>query len=511
MATTPTPPPATRKRRRVFPLYAKVLLLFFLNVLLVAGGAFWMLRTVFELDRDLLVDRNARERLQTFGMTLWKELDTSPRKNWGARLQAQATENHVQLGMVDADGIWLAGERHVIPQRLAELIQRAGKSQRSGPPPRPAGPPGGGGGDEFDFMEEEDRGRSGPQREPKGPIRIEAMKADGAYWFLLRLPPMRAVGPPDRPPALIGRVESLGETTLLFNPKPWFFAGLGVLGISSLLWLPLVRSLTRSLSQMTHATTKVADGQFDVRVDERRRDELGQLGSAINSMSERLSGFVNGQRRFLGDIAHELCSPLVRMEMALGILEQKAPEALLERLTDVREEVREMRELVSELLSFSKAGFHGVNPLREVVPLGAVVQSAIAREAPGAEVNVDLLEHCEVVVAPAMLGRALGNLLRNAVRYAGDHGPIEIMAHSEGDLVEISVADRGPGVPEQDLPRLFDPFFRSDLSRTRETGGVGLGLAIVKSCMESCGGTVVAANRPDGGLIVTLRLQAAES
>ena len=114
-----------------------------------------------------------------------------------------------------------------------------------------------------------------------------------------------------------------------------------------------------------------------------------------------------------------------------------------------------------------------------------------------------------MLAVPHLLGRALANLVRNAVRYAADRGPIEISARSAGDGVVISVADHGPGVAQEFLPRLFDPFFRADPSRTRETGGVGLGLAIVKSCAESCGGHVAAENRETGGLVVTLFLTAA--
>jgi two-component system sensor histidine kinase CpxA len=106
-----------------------------------------------------------------------------------------------------------------------------------------------------------------------------------------------------------------------------------------------------------------------------------------------------------------------------------------------------------------------------------------------------------------LLTRALSNLLRNAVRYAGEAGPITVSAQREQDEVKIIVADRGPGVPAHDLPRIFDPFYRADASRDRETGGVGLGLAIVKTCIESCGGAVSCRNLEPAGLEVTIRLQ----
>ena len=108
-----------------------------------------------------------------------------------------------------------------------------------------------------------------------------------------------------------------------------------------------------------------------------------------------------------------------------------------------------------------------------------------------------------------MLQRALGNLIRNAIRYAGDAGPIHVTAEPRGEELHITVADEGPGIPEAALPKIFDPFYRLDEARTKESGGVGLGLAIVKTCVEACNGTVTAANREPKGLAVTIALKRA--
>ena len=110
---------------------------------------------------------------------------------------------------------------------------------------------------------------------------------------------------------------------LFFDYKPWVAVGLGAVLFSAVLWAPLVRGITRSIAQMTHTTRQIAEGRFDARTREGRRDELGLLGQSINRMAARLAGFVTGQKRFLGDIAHELCSPLARIQVALGILEKE--------------------------------------------------------------------------------------------------------------------------------------------------------------------------------------------
>jgi two-component system sensor histidine kinase CpxA len=283
---------------------------------------------------------------------------------------------------------------------------------------------------------------------------------------------------------------------------------------------------------MTGAAEAIAQGSFETHVDTPRSDELGHLGSALNYMSGRLREFFTGQKRFLGDIAHELCSPLARMEMALGILEQRADEKQRDYVTDVREELRHMSELVNELLSFSKAGVGGRNVQLKPVPLAELTGRVVARETKErGGVIVDVPGSLVVLGEPDLLGRALGNVIRNALRYASPTsaesdqysyrptmhsdgrpgGPITVSARDRGERVVISVTDCGPGVPEEALHRLFDPFFRPESARSRETGGAGLGLAIVKSCVEACGGSVAVRNVKPSGLQVEFELQRAQA
>ena len=113
-----------------------------------------------------------------------------------------------------------------------------------------------------------------------------------------------------------------------------------------LLWVPFVRGLTRSIGELTGAAERITEGQFDIQVRAKRRDELGRLGHAVNQLAGRLGGFVTGQKRFLGDVAHELCSPLARLQMALGILEERAEERHRPCLEDLRTEAQEMSQLV---------------------------------------------------------------------------------------------------------------------------------------------------------------------
>ena len=330
------------------------------------------------------------------------------------------------------------------------------------------------------------------------------------YWIGIRTPLLDDDGRLGAPTTLLLALPSLGAGGLVLDVRPWLWTAAGVLACSLLLWLPLMRGITRSVRQMTGAAGQMAHGQFETRVDVARRDELGQLGESLNHMAGRLGEYVTGQKRFLGDIAHELCSPLARMEMALGVLEQQANEKQQGYVTDVREEVRQMSSLVNELLSFSKAGLRAKALELRPVPLAELCGTAVAREAQGkTDIAVKVDAALKVIADPDLLARAIGNILRNAVRYAGDAGPITLSASVRGAEVLLAITDSGPGVAPETLHRLFDPFYRPESARTREGGGAGLGLAIVKSCVEACGGAVAVKNA-EPGLVVTMMLRRAE-
>ena len=228
-------------------------------------------------------------------------------------------------------------------------------------------------------------------------------------------------------------------------------------------------------------------------------------------MAARIDGLIHGQKRFLGDIAHELCSPLARLQMSLGILEQRATEADASYIRTASEKAEQIGGLVGELLSFSKASFGGSSIQLRTVRVREVADEAIRREkTDGAEILVDVPGDLHVSAEPDLLIRAIANLLRNSIRHAAASGPIALRATRDGDEVTVAIADQGPGVPDAELPKIFDAFYRVDSSRTRDTGGIGLGLAIVKTCIDSCSGTVTARNREPHGLEMQIRLHAAE-
>jgi two-component system sensor histidine kinase CpxA len=483
------------------PLYAKILLWFFLNLLVLAGAALVAFSFQFRLGPELLISGVAGERIQRITSIIRDEIHASPRVKWNEILQRFGSGSSVRFLLFRNDGTQVAGESTVLPPEVSQRITEGRGLPRRGPPPRDDGPPR----DNPDF-------RPPPEireRPPAGatPIRfVVRTREPKRYWIGTAMPIME--GPTVRGPGTLVLVsDSLRGGGLLVDFSLWIWVGAGAVIFSVLFWLPMVSSITRSLAQMNLATEQIAEGKFDVRLNEKRRDELGSLGVAINRMATRLAGFVTGQKRFTGDIAHELCSPIARMQMAVGILEERGDPKDRQYVDDLREEVQHMSSLVNELLSFSKASMGATNVRLQSVALRPLIEKAVKREArDGADIRVEIPDDCEAIIDPELIVRAVSNLLRNAIHYAGTAGPITVSARMQGNEIELVVADSGPGVPESELTKLFDPFYRVDVSRTRETGGVGLGLSIVKTCIETCHGTVICRNRQPSGLEVIMRL-----
>ena len=573
-ADVPPSADAQAKHARMsFPLPAKILACFFLNLLFFAVVGAFVAQGQFRFGLDSLLAGRSGERLQAMSEAVVSDLNRSPRSEWDDILKGFADAYQLRIAAMRNNGARLAGTIGDTPAPvLAKLLEGIADRARPLPPPL-RGPRERSDGNFRDGTPADPRRRS-PQGQPQnpsgafpttreggnpprdgnfpfrdpGPPLLDFPLRDGGnpprdggppprdglppqmpgsgansfpkfilragqppmYWIGVRVPLPGEDGRPAPPATLLFVAPSLSSGGLLLDVTPWLWIGAAVLACSALLWLPLVRGITRSIRQMTGAAGQIAQGRFGTRVDTERRDELGRLGESLNHMAGRLGEYVTGQKRFLGDIAHELCSPLARMEMALGVLEQRARADQQGHMNDVREEVRHMSSLVNELLSFTKAGLRAKDIALNAVPIAALCDRVIAREAlekSGITVNVDA--DLQVLADPDLLARAVANVLRNAIRYAGDAGPIIITAAVRADEVSLAITDRGPGVPPETLHRLFDPFYRPETARTREGGGAGLGLAIVKSCVEACGGSVAVKNAQPRGLEVTMTLRSA--
>lgn len=507
-----------------FPLYAKVLLWFFLNLLLLLVASWLVVDAQVRSGLNSFLAGYVAQRVERTARQLTDDLTRAPDSQWDDIIRHYSKVHGVQFILYAGDDL-LAGPDLALPENVRSRIPR-------GPPGRPPRDRPDVGPDHPLHHETQEphalHGNAGPSRSAMGqtgdargvlhprllPIHDRFFIRSSqprAYWAGLLMAMWRAEGfGGPRPVTLLMRSDTFNAGGFFLDFTPWLLGAGGLFLLSVLFWLPLVRHLTTAIARLNTAATRIAEGCFDISVDERRRDELGQLGGAINRMAERLRGFVKGQKRFLGDVSHELCSPIARLQMALGILEQHANEAQKPYVEDVREEVQHMSNLVNELLSFSKASLRPAEVRLEPVDVRAAAELAARREAAGqGEVHNQVPEGVLALANPELLQRALSNLVRNALRYAAHAGPVTITASRMKDRVRVSVADRGPGIPEEHLQQAFDTFYRIETSRDRESGGVGLGLSIVKNCIETCGGTVRARNRRNGGLRVIIELPAA--
>jgi two-component system sensor histidine kinase CpxA len=479
-----------------FPLSAKIIAWLCLNLLLLALSFMAIFSASFGF--DAVFGTLAKPRVMALATLVESELKKTPRQNWDDVLARYTDAYKMQMMLFNPEGTLLAGKPMILPPSVQEPLDKT----RPPPHPRPPPPRPGSAG--------ETDNEPPPQEKPATTEEVSTLfflrTSDPlAYWACARIPLFSPATKRFRPATLIMRSDTLSAGGLFFDPKPWIIAGCGAVFLSMLLWYPLVRGITRSFKNLTAATARIAEGDFTLRVPENRRDEIGDLGSSINTMADRLVGHANEQKRFLGDIAHELCSPLARMQATAGLIEHQISLEVNQRYAQrLARELRHMSDLVSELLSFSKAA-EKRNIELQPVKLAPLLQRVLDREA-AFDAPLDDMAKLEVLAEPELLARAIGNVLRNAIRYAGEDVPIHIEADTTEEHVTIRISDEGPGVPPEALPRLFDAFYRPDPARARETGGAGLGLAIVKSCVEACQGTVSVKNRTPHGLEVSIQL-----
>lgn len=503
------------------PLYARILLWFLVNVLVLAAACFLVLRWHFKEGLHGALGSIAEDRLQAIGQKMHQALSGKPVEQWSNVLHNLASTHQAEVGLILPPERVIAGELPTIPDKVHRVLvamhpeQRRRPGDRAPPPDAPPPLP------PRDALEEllfgdplPDEPPAAEHRAAEMPVRLGTFLVHtdnpSRYWAGVRLPPPVGWQRHDGPLMMLIVTKSATGGGLFLDIRPWLIGIFGAIGLSALLWLPVVRGITHSVRDSMRATEEIAKGRFEVRVPESRSDELGRLAQAVNRMAIQLDGLVRGQKRFLGDVAHELCSPIARMEMSLGILEQRLNGAESQRLSDVREELRQISVLVNELLAFSKAALGAQSKQKlEAVPLQSLVEeTGLTEGVPPERWKVQIPAELQVLARRDLLQRAVGNVVRNAMLHAPDSKAIDVMARRSNGHVTLAISDDGPGVPDESLPRLFEPFYRVDTSRTRDTGGTGLGLAIVKTSVESCGGTVTARNRSPHGLEVVIELTA---
>ncbi|MEP6570903.1 MAG: ATP-binding protein [Acidobacteriota bacterium] len=325
------------------------------------------------------------------------------------------------------------------------------------------------------------------------------------YVFVAELPPR-----PPPPPHLLPPIVHLILMAIL----------------GALFCYGLARYLTSPVAKLRAATREFAGGNLSARVGPTmgsRRDELVSLAADFDEMAEKIQSLVESQRRLLGDISHELRSPLARLNVALELARQRSGVEAASALERIQREAEILNEMIGQLLALTRleSGAEEIQKTEinlEPLLVEIVKDADFEARARNRSVKLGAIEKAIIDGVPNLIRRAIENVIRNAVHYTAEGTEVEIKLFidsgatpfvagkpDDGQVV-IVTRDHGPGVPDDALGEIFRPFYRVDEARDREAGGVGLGLAIAERAVRLHGGTVEAANVTTGGLAVTIIL-----
>src|SRR5580700_9558661 len=454
-------------------LFLRIFMLFWVAMALIVGGSIAITFTIAareyeapELQRRPSTAIQASEVLAHGGLPALK--------TWlGANRHPSPDRD---LFIIGPDGADILGRRlSSSAARRLEYVNRDEFVNRDpgGPDPRPSGPPPG------NFRPS----RSAPQ----------IVGTDGSAYTVLLMP---------RRPSIFGAL-SLPEISLTILCI--------ALIVSALTSWWLAQHLSAPIRRIQEGARALASEDVQVRVSaglEGRKDELADLARDFDAMADQLRANRGAITRLLRDISHELRSPLARMRVAVGLARQP-PADLSRQLDRLEREIERLDSLISQVLKLAR--LHGTDApfARESFDLDEVIEEVV-RDAnfEGAVKNCSV--RLEGAASAAVDGNrdlvrsAIENVLRNAVRYSPRDAPVEVsVEHDESGLV-ISIRDRGPGVPQPDLERIFEPFYRVAESRDRDSGGEGIGLAITAQVIKAHGGSAKALNAANGGLEVRL-------
>ncbi len=284
------------------------------------------------------------------------------------------------------------------------------------------------------------------------------------------------------------------------------------LGVSFFLCIVLARYLVGPIRNLQRASRKLARGDLSARVGgkvARRRDELGELARDFDHMAEQVGSLVFSKERLLRDVSHELRSPLTRLQISLALARRKTPDAEAEHAR-IEREIERLDQLIGQIIHFSRIQHNIANMACEKISLEGMLKKLVDDgnfEAQARDKAVVFKETAkiELVAVREFLSSAVENIIRNAIRFTPEGSEVEVRLFRENDVALIRIRDHGPGVPEEALEDLFEPFFRVDETRGKENDGTGLGMAIASTAVSQHNGAIVACNAHPG-LEVTIRL-----
>jgi two-component system sensor histidine kinase CpxA len=292
------------------------------------------------------------------------------------------------------------------------------------------------------------------------------------------------------------------------------------IAVGGLTTFVLVLLFTRPVVRLRQAALQLAKGNLSTRVREPqqrirffRGDEFDALVQSFNHMAERLESLVNAQKLLLRDVSHELRSPLARLSVALELSREDADPTMTTHLDRIERETQRLNQLIGQLLTLSSMEAVESLDTLEHVSLKQLLEEMTpdaTYEAQQRDAAVSLNAECECIVdgRRELLYRAIENVVRNAVRYTETGTQVEVhLRHDlQNQMALVEVSDRGPGIPESELTSIFRPFYRVDMARSAQTGGVGVGLAIAERAVKLHNGRISASNRSGGGTTIRIWL-----
>jgi two-component system sensor histidine kinase CpxA len=316
------------------------------------------------------------------------------------------------------------------------------------------------------------------------------------------------------------RLAAVSEKPIYhFVGVPW--AGLAIrltlaTFISGLICYLLSRYLTQPLRSLEMAAKSIATGKLNTRVGHLRghhNDEIAQLSHEFDRMAEQLETLISSKERLLQDISHELRSPLARLHIAIELGRNKTNHIADNEFNRMELECSRLNALITEVLDFARLEKSTTELILNEVDLSALLMNVIKDanyelgEMPP-RVQAGVIEPCRLVLDERLIHRAIENVVRNALHYTPEEEKVLVsVKHDETkEHIYIDISDKGPGVPEKQLDKIFSPFYRVDTSRTKKTGGYGLGLAIAWRAIQLHHGEIIALNNRDRGLLVRIIL-----
>jgi len=450
-------------------LFWKLFLWFWLAMALMAGGTSWL--TQQWMAEDQIISERAAVMQSQAGtaVALYEQLGADGLRHW---LRELLRSHHIRGILVDQDGFNVLNER--IPPPMQKLSRKLGDS------------------DGVITMSRWPHIQTG--------VKLSSPLNVTYYWMAATRVPRHAMQ---------AGVEG----------ARWARIAVAFAIAVLMCWL-LSRYLTKPIRQLQNAAANLGRGDLGARslpAMGARRDEIGDLAQSFDDMAAQLQTLIQGQKQLLRDISHELRSPLARLQVALELARQKSGNTVTTELSRIEIEALRLNDLIGDVLMLAK--LESIDPSAEcgkidILELVKDVVRDAAFEAEAQDKTARLAEAMPATIhANAQLIRsAVENVVRNAVRHTpkGASAEISVSVNQDKQQAVIIVRDFGPGVPEQALARLFEPFYRVSEARERSSGGYGVGLAIAARAAELHHGSIQAKNHADGGLVVVIKLPLAQ-